>query len=154
MTNEQNLKKFKKGEQRTIECAKKGGEAKHRNDLIKKDAYTLANMLLNTLIKKDSNIETIKSVFDDIEKNQITRNAKWLAQIASYLEDPNIAPTTKMKIYEFILKVAGQGPIEKQEVTNIDKDGYRHILMDDEDIFEGDYGSADESDEEEEDKKE
>ena len=146
MGNEQNLKKFKKGEPRTIECAKKGGEAKHKNDLVKKDAYTLANMLLNTLIKKDSNIETIKGVFDDIEKNQITRNAKWLAQIASYLEDPNIAPTTKMKIYEFILKVAGQGPIEKQEIKNIDSNGYMQILMNGEDIFnqDVDYTKEDE----------
>ena len=67
---------------------------------------------------------------------------------------PAYKAADRMEAFKILRDTAGQKPIDKQEITNIDQDGYRRVLMGDEDIFAGDYGSADEGDEEEEDKKE
>lgn len=135
------------------ECGKKGGIASGEKKRADKQLKTIATLILNSTVKEPKNAEYLKKEIDNIEDEQVTRGALLLSKIFLKANTEDASFNDLVKALEVLRDTSGQKPVEKQEITNIDQDGYRRVLMDDEDIFAGDYGSADESDEEEEDKK-
>lgn len=158
---------FKAGPEQ-VEIAKKGAAAANKSRKEKKLLKTIAQAMLEAPIEDEEYIEQALKVYPALEREQVSQGFAMLSDVVEILrkrqkiKDKNGKEITRplynaadrLKAYQILEATSGQKPIEKQEITNIDADGYRRILMGDEDIFEGDYGSADESDEEEEDKKE
>ena len=114
----------------------------------------LSLKVLNSKIKDERIIQRVLEQYPNIEREQITQGFLFLLNMAKIINDDTAKASDRLKAYQILEATSGQKPIDKQEITNIDQDGYRRVLMGDEDIFAGDYGSADEGDEEEEDKKE
>ena len=76
-------------------------------------------------------------------KKEINEDGKEETTIVTYYNVAN-----RIKAFETIINYGGQKPVEKQEVTNIDSNGYMQILMNGEDIFnqDVDYTKEDEDD--------
>ena len=153
MGNRENIKPYDfTSDQNREEAAKNGrkggiasGESRRRKKIFKD--------ILEDIGIKNCNPDEIKKIMQqyipNIDYDDLTYN---YALMISMFHRGIVKGNAKCA--EFIRDTVGQKPIEKQQVINVDQDGYRKVLMGDEDIFAGDYGSADESDEEEEDKKE
>lgn len=170
---------FKAGQEQ-VEIAKKGAEAANESRKVKKLLKDIAQTMLDAPIQDDFFIAKAMSLYPGLKKEQITQSFAMLSDVIEILRKRKNVPAKdengkeikdengrrvmeskpaykaadRMEAFKILRDTAGQKPIDKQEITNIDQDGYRRVLMGDEDIFAGDYGSADEGDEEEEDKKE
>ena len=150
MANEKNLKHFsKENREESVKSGRKGGIASGESRRRKK----IFKDILEDIGIKNCNPDEIKKVMQqyipNIDYDDLTYN---YALMISMFHRGIVKGNAKCA--EFIRDTVGQKPIEKQQVVNVDQDGDRKVWMGDEDIFAGDYGSADESDEEEEDKKE
>lgn len=142
--------KFKKGYQSSEEAAEKGrkggiasGKAKRKKIIFKEIFEHISNIKLSN----EKHIQKLKELYPEVTEDEMNYGVLSAFRIL----EKSLSGSTKA--FEIVRDTMGQAPVQKQEITNIDQDGYRKVLMGDEDIFAGDYGSADESDEEE-DKKE
>ena len=157
-----------------VENGRKGGIASGKAKAEKKLIKNIWQAILNSEIQDESYVKNEIEKYPFLDKEQITNAYVFSKDIIEilrrrrkvYLKDskgeaivdekgqkqkvdePYYSENARLKAYEIIMNYSGQKPVEKQEVTNIDADGYRRILMGDEDIFEGDYGSANEDEEE------
>ena len=156
MANKENLKPFTSDQshEEAVKNGRKGGIASGKKKRADKQLKTIATLILNSTVKDKESFEYLKKEIDNIEEEQVTKGTLLLSKIFMKANSKTATFSDLVKALEVLRDTSGQKPIEKQEVTNIDQDGYRRVLMGDEDIFAGDYGSADEGDEEEEDKKE
>ena len=143
--------KFKKGYQSSEEAAEKGrkggiasGKAKRKKLMFKEIFEHISNVKLSN----EKHIQKLKELYPEVTEDEMNYGVLSAFRIL----EKSLSGSTKA--FEIVRDTMGQAPVQKQEITNIDQDGYRRVLMGDEDIFAGDYGSADEGDEEEEDKKE
>lgn len=150
MANEENLKPFTSDQNRE-EAKKNGrkggiasGKAKRKKIVYKKIFEEITQLKLS----KENHIQKLKELYPEVTEDEMNYGVLSAFRIL----EKSLSGSTKA--FEIVRDTMGQAPVQKQEITNIDQDGYRKVLMGDEDIFAGDYGSADESDEEEEDKKE
>ena len=149
MANDENLiPNSARSPEELRENGRKGGVASGKARQKKRLMKDLVIEMLNSKIWSDELKAKILNVFPEMEDEKMQVQT---AMIASQIQKAMKGDT---KAFEVMRDTSGQKPIDKQEITNIDQDGYRRVLMGDEDIFAGDYGSADEGDEEEEDKKE
>ena len=142
--------KFKKGYQSSEEAAEKGrkggiasGKAKRKKIIFKEIFEHISNVKLSN----EKHIQKLKELYPEVTEDEMNYGVLSAFRIL----EKSLSGSTKA--FEIVRDTMGQAPVQKQEITNIDQDGYRRVLMGDEDIFAGDYGSADESDDEE-DKKE
>ena len=148
MANDENLiPNSARSPEELRENGRKGGVASGKARQKKRLMKDLVIEMLNSKIWSDELKAKILNVFPEMEDEKMQVQT---AMIASQIQKAMKGDT---KAFEVMRDTAGQKPVDKQEITNIDQDGYRRVLMGDEDIFAGDYGSADEGDEEE-DKKE
>lgn len=170
VANKQNLRVPTSEQAR--ENGRKGGIASAK---AKQEAKLIKNIItgiLNCELDNEEYIQSQLEKYPELKREQITQGYQFVQDMVEILrrrkrkkeinedgkEETTIVPyynvANRIKAFETIINYGGQKPVEKQEIINLDQDGYRQVLMGDEDIFAGDYGSADESDEEEEDKKE
>ena len=148
MANDENLiPNSARSPEELRENGRKGGVASGKARQKKRLMKDLVIEMLNSKIWSDELKAKILNVFPEMEDEKMQVQT---AMIASQIQKAMKGDT---KAFEVMRDTAGQKPVDKQEITNIDQDGYRRVLMGDEDIFAGDYGSADEGDDEE-DKKE
>lgn len=148
MANEENLVPFTSDQDReeAKKNGKKGGVASGKVRREKKRMKELCDLVLNNKIQDEKTIEGLKQRFPEMNTDDVT------FELMLILKQYEKAKDGDAKAFELLRDTSGQKPIEKQEITNIDADGYRKVLMGDEDIFAGDYGSSntDEEDESEE----
>lgn len=104
----------------------------------------LSLIVLNSKIKDERIITRVLEQYPNLEREQVTQGLMFLLDMAQIINDDTAKASDRLKAFQILEATSGQKPIEKQEITNIDQDGYRRVLMGDEDIFEGDYGSAEE----------
>ena len=149
MANEKNLIPFTSDQNRE-EAKKNGrkggiasGKAKRKKIIFKEIFEHISNVKLSN----EKHIQKLKELYPEVTEDEMNYGVLSAFRIL----EKSLSGSTKA--FEIVRDTMGQAPVQKQEITNIDQDGYRKVLMGDEDIFAGDYGSADESDEEE-DKKE
>ena len=152
MANEENLKKgvktqFKSGEE-AVKNGRKGGIASGEKKRADKQLKTLATLILNSTVKDQENSEYLKKEIDNIEEEQVTRGALLLSKIFMKANSKTATFSDLVKALEVLRDTAGQKPVEKQEITNVDNNGYMQILMNGEDIFnqDVDYTKEDEDD--------
>lgn len=150
MANEENLKPFTSDQNRE-EAKKNGrkggiasGKAKRKKIVYKKIFEEITQLKLS----KENHIQKLKELYPEVTEDEMNYGVLSAFRIL----EKSLSGSTKA--FEIVRDTMGQAPVQKQEITNIDQDGYRKVLMGDEDIFAGDYGSADESDENEENKEE
>lgn len=164
---------FKSGEQAAIN-GRKGGIASQKSLKEKKLLKTIAQAMLDAPIQDDFFIEKAMSLYPGLEKEQITQSFAMLSDVIEILRKRKSVPAKdedgkeikdengrrvmeskpaykaadRLKAYQILEATSGQRPIEKQEVTNIDNNGYMQILMNGEDIFnqDVDYIKEDEDD--------
>lgn len=153
MGREENFKgktketQFKAGQEQ-VKIAQKGGIASgkaKRKKIIFKEIF---EHISNVKLSNEKHIQKLKELYPEVTEDEMNYGVLSAFRIL----EKSLSGSTKA--FEIVRDTMGQAPVQKQEITNIDQDGYRRVLMGDEDIFAGDYGSADESDEEEKDKKE
>lgn len=153
MGREENFKgktketQFKAGQEQ-VKIAQKGGVASgkaRRKKIIFKEIF---EHISNVKLSNEKHIQKLKELYPEVTEDEMNYGVLSAFRIL----EKSLSGSTKA--FEIVRDTMGQAPVQKQEITNIDQDGYRRVLMGDEDIFAGDYGSADESDEEEKDKKE
>ena len=152
MGNRENIKPYDfTSDQNREEAAKNGrkggiasGKAKRKKIIFKEIFEHISNVKLSN----EKHIQKLKELYPEVTEDEMNYGVLSAFRIL----EKSLSGSTKA--FEIVRDTMGQAPVQKQEITNIDQDGYRKVLMGDEDIFAGDYGSADESDEEEEDKKE
>ena len=149
MANDENLiPNSARSPEELRENGRKGGVASGKARQKKRLMKDLVIEMLNSKIWSDELKAKILNVFPEMEDEKMQVQT---AMIASQIQKAMKGDT---KAFEVMRDTAGQKPVDKQEITNIDQDGYRRVLSGDEDILAGDYVCADEGDEEEEDKKE
>ena len=178
MGKEENLKKgiktqFKSGEE-AAKKGQKGGKMSQKVQKEKRLLKTIAQAMLDAPIQDDFFIEKAMSLYPGLEKEQITQSFAMLSDVIEILRKRKSVPAKdedgkeikdengrrvmetkpaykaadRLKAYQILEATSGQKPIEKQEVTNIDNNGYMQILMNGEDIFnqDVDYTKEDEDD--------
>ena len=152
MANEQNLIPFTSDQSReeAKKNGRKGGIASGEKKRADKQLKTIATLILNSTVKDKENFEYLKKEIDNIEEEQVTRGALLLSKIFMKANSKNASFNDLVKALEVLRDTSGQKPIEKQEVTNVDNNGYMQILMNGEDVFneDVDYTKEDEDDNE------
>ena len=146
MANEENLKKgvktqFKSGEE-AARNGRKGGIASGKSKRQKIIYKKVFEQITPLKLPKDKYINKLKELYPEVSEEEMNYG------VLSAFRILEKALSGDTKAFCIVRDTMGQAPVQKQEVTNIDADGYRRILMGDEDIFEGDYGSANEDEEE------
>ena len=149
MANEENLIPNEKRtpSERRANARKAGiasGKARRKKIIFKEIFEQISNVKLSN----EKHIQKLKELYPEVTEDEMNYGVLSAFRIL----EKSLSGSTKA--FEIVRDTMGQAPVQKQEITNIDQDGYRRVLMGDEDIFAGDYGSADEGDEDEEDKKE
>ena len=165
MANKQNLKVPTSEQAR--ENGRKGGIASAK---AKQEAKLIKNIItgiLNCELDNEEYIQSQLEKYPELKREQITQGYQFVQDMVEILrrrkrkkeineegkEETTIVPyynvANRIKAFETIINYGGQKPVEKQEITNVDNDGFRRVLMEDEDIFAGDYGSANTDEEEE-----
>lgn len=106
----------------------------------------LSLIVLNTEIKDERIITRVLEQYPNLEREQITQGLMFLLDMAQIINDDTSKASDRLKAYQILEATSGQKPIEKQEVTNIDNNGYMQILMNGEDVFnqDVDYTKEDE----------
>ena len=152
MANEKNLIPFTSDQSReeAKKNGRKGGIASGEKKRADKQLKTIATLILNSTVKDKENFEYLKKEIDNIEEEQVTRGALLLSKIFMKANSKNASFNDLVKALEVLRDTSGQKPIEKQEVTNVDNNGYMQILMNGEDVFneDVDYTKEDEDDNE------
>ena len=146
MANEQNL--IPQAHKLTVEEASRGGKASgkaRRKKIIFKEIF---EHISNVKLSNEKDIQKLKELYPEVTEDEMNYGVLSAFRIL----EKSLSGSTKA--FEIVRDTMGQAPVQKQEITNIDQDGYRRVLMGDEDIFAGDYGSADEGDENDESKEE
>lgn len=146
MANEQNL--IPQAHKLTVEEASRGGKASgkaRRKKIIFKKIF---EHISNVKLSNEKHIQKLKELYPEVTEDEMNYGVLSAFRIL----EKSLSGSTKA--FEIVRDTMGQAPVQKQEITNIDQDGYRRVLMGDEDIFAGDYGSADEGDENDESKEE
>lgn len=133
MANEENLKKgvktqFKAGEEQ-VKIAQKAGIASGVAKRKKKRMKELCDLVLNNKIQDERTIENLKERFPEIDAEDAT------FELMLILKQYEKAKDGDAKAFELLRDTSGQKPIEKQEVKNINSDGYMQVLINGEDEF-------------------
>lgn len=136
MANEENL--IPQAHKLTVEDQSKGGIASGKKRKADKSLKTLANLILNTTIKDPEGMEFLQSQIDGLGNEQVTRGASMLAKIFAKANKDNASIADLMKAFELLRDTAGQKPVDKQEISNVDKDGFLRVVIDGVDISEDD----------------
>jgi len=151
MANEKNLKPFSKENlERTVKNAKKGGIASGKAKAEKKLIKNIALAMLDSEILKEDYIEDVLRIFPRLERDQVTQSCAMLADLVDIVrkrkkvknedgEDeirPAYKASDRLEAFKLLRDSAGQKPVEKQEVTNIDDKGYLKVVIDGIDISE------------------
>ena len=131
MANEENLIPFTSDQDR--EEAKKngikGGVASGVARRKKKRMKELCDLVLNNKIQDERTIENLKERFPEIDAEDAT------FELMLILKQYEKAKDGDAKAFELLRDTSGQKPIEKQEVKNINSDGYLQVLINGEDEF-------------------
>ena len=139
---------FKSG-QEAVENGRKGGIASQKSLKEKKLLKTIAQAMLEAPIEDEEYIEQALKIYPGLEREQISQGFAMLSDIVEILrkrqkiKDKNGKEITKplynaadrLKAYQILEATSGQRPIEKQEVKNINSDGYLQVLINGEDEF-------------------
>lgn len=164
VANKQNLKVPTSEQAR--ENGRKGGIASAK---AKQEAKLIKNIItgiLNCELDNEEYIQSQLEKYPELKREQITQGYQFVQDMVEILrrrkrkkeinedgkEETTIVPyynvANRIKAFETIINYGGQKPVEKQEVTNIDSNGYMQILMNGEDIFnqDVDYTKEDEDD--------
>jgi len=152
---------FKSGKE-AVENGRKGGIASQKSLKEKKLLKTIAQAMLEAPIEDDFFIEKAMSLYPGLEKEQITQSFAMLSDVIEILRKRKSVPAKdedgkeikdengrrvmeskpaykaadRLKAYQILEATSGQKPIEKQEITNIDQDGFLKVLVDGVDISE------------------
>ena len=107
----------------------------------------LSLIVLNSKIKDERIIQRVLEQYPNLEREQVTQGLMFLLDMAQIINDDTSKASDRLKAFELLRDTSGQKPIEKQEVTNVDNNGYMQILMNGEDIFNQDidYTKEDEN---------
>ena len=128
MANDENLKTFTPKEAR--ENGRKGGFASGEARKKKKQLKELAEVILDNKIKNEAVIEDMKDKFPELNVEDITYGLMLLLKQYERAKDGD------PKAFELLRDTSGQRPVEKQEVTNLDSNGYLRVVIDGLDISE------------------
>ena len=104
----------------------------------------LSLIVLNSKIKDERIITRVLEQYPNLEREQITQGLMFLLDMAKIINDDTAKASDRLKAFQIFEATSGQKTIEKHEVTPLDENGYIRVLCDGVDIFEGDYGSAEE----------
>lgn len=130
MANEENLIPFTSDQDR--EEAKKngikGGVASGVARRKKKRMKELCDLVLNNKIQDERTIENLKERFPEIDAEDAT------FELMLILKQYEKAKDGDPKAFELLRDTSGQKPVEKQEVVNLDSDGYMNVNVDGDDI--------------------
>ena len=129
MAGKDNLKPFRTVEEARINGTKGGiasGEARKK----KKQLKELAEVILDNKIKNEAVIEDMKNKFPELNVDDITYGLMLLLKQYEKAKDGDA------KAFELLRDTSGQRPVEKQEVTNLDNNGYLRVVIDGLDISE------------------
>lgn len=129
MAGKDNLKPFRTVEEARINGTKGGiasGEARKK----KKQLKELAEVILDNKIKNEAVIEDMKNKFPELNVEDITYGLMLLLKQYEKAKDGDA------KAFELLRDTSGQRPVEKQEVTNLDNNGYLRVVIDGLDISE------------------
>ena len=129
MAGKDNLKPFRTVEEARINGTKGGiasGEARKK----KKQLKELAEVILDNKIKNEAVIEDMKDKFPELNVEDITYGLMLLLKQYEKAKDGDA------KAFELLRDTSGQRPVEKQEVTNLDNNGYIRVVIDGLDISE------------------
>lgn len=129
MAGKDNLKPFRTVEEARINGTKGGiasGEARKK----KKQLKELAEVILDNKIKNEAVIEDMKDKFPELNVEDITYGLMLLLKQYEKAKDGDA------KAFELLRDTSGQRPVEKQEVTNLDDNGYLRVVIDGLDISE------------------
>ena len=156
---------FKSGKE-AAENGKKGAIASAK---VRQEAKLIKNIItgiLNCELDNEEYIQSQLEKYPELKREQITQGYQFVQDMVEILrrrkrkkeinedgkEETIIVPyynvANRIKAFETIINYGGQKPVEKQEVTNVDNNGYMQILMNGEDIFnqDVDYTKEDEDD--------
>lgn len=128
MANNENLKTPTSEEAR--ENGRKGGIASGEARKKKKQLKELAEVILDNKIKNEAVIEDMKDKFPELNIEDITYGLMLLLKQYEKAKDGDA------KAFELLRDTSGQRPVEKQEVTNLDNNGYLRVVIDGLDISE------------------
>ena len=123
MAGKDNLKPFRTVEEARINGTKGGiasGEARKK----KKQLKELAEVILDNKIKNEAVIEDMKDKFPELNVEDITYGLMLLLKQYEKAKDGDA------KAFELLRDTSGQRPVEKQEVTNLDNNGYLRVVID------------------------
>lgn len=129
MAGKDNLKPFRTVEEARINGTKGGiasGEARKK----KKQLKELAEVILDNKIKNEAVIEDMKDKFPELNVEDVTYGLMLLLKQYEKAKDGDA------KAFELLRDTSGQRPVEKQEVTNLDNNGYLRVVIDGLDISE------------------
>lgn len=107
-----NLKPFRKGEERTTECAIKGGSVRGEQLKRAKDLKTLANDFLNTRISRERAVDVLGEIANDFSDDDLTNGAVLLGRMFAEVLENGTARSA-----EFIRDTSGQKPKDEISVT-------------------------------------
>ena len=106
----------------------------------------LSLIVLNSKIKDERIITRVLEQYPNLEREQVTQGLMFLLDMAQIINDDTSKASDRLKALELLRDTSGQKPVEKQEIKNIDSNGYMQILMNGEDVFnqDVDYTKEDE----------
>lgn len=145
MANEKNLKHFsKENREESVKNGRKGGIASGEAKRKKKTMKDMALMLLHSDLPEGEYSDIILKLFPGAQQEDLRYDTAILAnQIKKALTKGDT------KAASFVRDTAGEAPVYRQEVTNIDSDGYCEVLIGGKDVF-GDRDRQEVEDDEEE----
>ena len=145
MANEKNLKHFsKENREESVKNGRKGGIASGEAKRKKKTMKDMALMLLHSDLPEGEYSDIILKLFPGAQQEDLRYDTAILAnQIKKALTKGDT------KAASFVRDTAGEAPVYRQEVTNIDSDGYCEVLIAGKDVF-GDRDRQEVEDDEEE----
>ena len=129
MKGEENLRPFdtlSEEEQRAIR--QKGGIASGKARKKKKQLKDLANIILDNNIRDEQVVKNMQEKFPELNMDDITYGLILLLKQYEKAKDGDA------KAFELLRDTSGQKPVEKQEVVNLDSDGYMNVNVDGDDI--------------------
>lgn len=96
----------------------------------------LSLIVLNSKIKDERIITRVLEQYPNLEREQITQGLMFLLDMAQIINDDTSKASDRLKAFELLRDTSGQKPIEKQEITNIDGNGFLKVIIDGIDISE------------------
>lgn len=112
--NIQNLKPFRKGEERQRECALKGGIARGEQIKQRKSLRELANTLLDGHVSRDKAVEILGDTAQYFTDEELTNGAMMLGRLFQ-----ETMTNGTIKSAEFIRDTSGQKPKEELSVEGL-----------------------------------